>query len=196
VLWAKWAIGGLSGSRVLAFATWRGLLVHALELAPPGGLHLEFGVYRGETINFLSSLNGNAWFGFDSFDGLPSGWTGRLPKGAFTTRGELPPVRPNVTLIKGWFADSLPRFSREHQGTHASFVHIDCDLYTSTKVVLSELTCSIMPGTVIVFDEYVTVRPDDEARALREWLKRTRYRLEYIGCSADGSVAIRILPKP
>ncbi|MEJ2564948.1 MAG: hypothetical protein P8164_01615 [Gammaproteobacteria bacterium] len=34
-------------------------------------------------------------------------------------------------------------------------MNIDCDLYSISKTVLDSLAPSIVPGTVIVFDEYV-----------------------------------------
>ena len=38
--------------------------------------------------------------------------------------------------------------------TLASFIHIDCDLYSSTKTVLTLLAPAIRTGTVLVFDEW------------------------------------------
>ena len=47
-------------------------------------------------------------YGFDSFEGLPDAWIPGFPKGYFDMKGSLPPVAPNVQLIKGWFDETLP----------------------------------------------------------------------------------------
>src|SRR6267143_5881073 len=47
------------------------LLEAAMEQVEIQGLYCEFGVYRGETLNFIASLVIGEVHGFDSFDGLP-----------------------------------------------------------------------------------------------------------------------------
>src|SRR5450432_5940 len=94
---------------------------------PLPGLCLEFGVYRGSSINLIASLMAGVVHGFDSFEGLPENWREGHEAGTFSLPS-LPSVRDNVVLIKGWFQDTLPPFLEEHRGT-VSFVHVDCDLY-------------------------------------------------------------------
>lgn len=73
------------------------------------GLFLEFGVYQGGTINFLSSiLKEKTFYGFDSFKGLPENWDNIVPAGHFKT--EIPNVNGNVNLIVGWFDQTLDSF--------------------------------------------------------------------------------------
>ena len=62
-------------------------------------------------------------------------------------------MRSNVALHKGWFADTLPNFVKDHN-EKVAFVHVDCDLYSSTKTIFEFLADTIGPGTVILFDEY------------------------------------------
>jgi predicted O-methyltransferase YrrM len=155
------------------------ILSHAARLAPAEGLVLEFGVAGGATINYLAELpelRERRIFGFDSFCGLPERW-GPYAKGHFAQKRP-PAVVCNVELVIGFFAETLPVFlalhpgppgqQREHPG-NVSLVHCDADLYASTKTVLELLTDRIVPGTIIVFDEYY-VEPDHEQRAFREWL--------------------------
>jgi hypothetical protein len=85
------------------------LLGAAINLAKKDGLFIEFGVYSGKTINFISSKIDNTIYGFDSFEGLPEDWRDGYEKGHFKME-KLPEVRENVKLIKGWFDETLPQF--------------------------------------------------------------------------------------
>lgn len=159
------------------------------------GLLLEFGVFTGNSINFISEYHPTRLvYGFDSFTGLPENWT-IDPKGKYSLCGELPAVRSNVRLIKGWFDETLPSFVREHEET-CSFIHIDCDLYSSAKTVLDQLREKIVPGTVIVFDEYFNYPgwQQHEYRAFMEFTEMYQIKFEYIGyCKNGPQVAVRIL---
>lgn len=150
----------------------------------PGTLWLEFGVASGNTINYISQFTNDRVFGFDSFEGLPEKWRDGFDKGAFSRGGEFPPVRDNVTLVKGWFSDTLPGFlaSTDKQ---ISFMHIDCDLYSSTKCILNLVKTRMTDDCIIVFDELVNYTGYDgdtgELRALFEYVIENDLSVEYIG---------------
>ena len=161
------------------------------------GQVLEFGVATGRTLNhFARCLPGKTVYGFDGFDGLPEDWTSRMPRGFFK-RKRLPCVRHNCTLVVGWFDKTLPGFVKEHQEPLA-LLHVDCDLYSSTVTVLEELKSQIVPGTVIVFDEYINY-PGwqlDEFKAWQEFVERYNIKYQYIGyVSRHQKVAVRVLDR-
>lgn len=191
-MWVQWEAVGLSGSTVPCYRSRLTLLEAAAQIAPADGLWLEFGVFQGESINHLARLHRRQIFGFDSFEGLPSEWGGRYARGTFSTAGKVPVVADNVVLIKGWFTETLPAFLRARGPFTASFVHVDSDLYESASLVLTALSERIVPGTVIVFDEYTRILRDDEFRAFREYLASSGHEFRYVGCSAIGSVAVQI----
>jgi hypothetical protein len=190
---AKWGVLGLpSRSAPLARDRFE-LLDLALAQAPLTGLRLEFGVFQGESINWIARASDAPVHGFDSFQGLPEFWK-PLPvtqKSGFDVGGRLPPVAPNVTLHRGWFHETLPPFVREHPEAVA-FLHVDCDLYSSTRTVFDHLTDRLQTGTVIVFDEFCGMMPDDEARAWREVVRRRRISSRWLGCALNGSVALQV----
>lgn len=158
------------------------LLSYAVSMIKVEGLILEFGVYEGETINVIASmLKNKTVFGFDSFEGLPETWRFGFEKGTFAIN-KLPKVRGNVILIKGWFDETLPEF-REKHNQQISFIHIDCDLYSSTKVVFDSLGDKITPGTIIVFDEFFNYPAwrEGEYKAFSEFVKERNIKFEYIG---------------
>jgi hypothetical protein len=97
-------------------------------------------------------------------------------------------------LVVGWFDQTLPGFVKKHQDPIA-LLHVDCDLYSSTVTILNNLKDQIVPGTVIVFDEYINY-PGwqlDEFKAWQEHIKAWGIKYEYIGrVSRHQKVAIRI----
>ena len=118
----------------------------------PNTLWLEFGVNRGATINYIAGFTKGDVHGFDSFVGLPEYWRPGFDKGAFNQNKILPKVKDNVHLHKGWFNETLPPFIAS-QGKKVSFLHLDGDLYSSTKIVFDELKDVFATDCVVVFDE-------------------------------------------
>lgn len=171
------------------------LLARAFSLAKfdQNQLVLEFGVFSGRTINHLASLARVKVYGFDSFEGLPERWRSGFPQGFFKV-DSLPRVKPNVELVKGLFNDTLPAFIQAHPEP-VGFLHIDCDLYSSTQVIFAMLRERIGPGCVIVFDEYFNYPgwQDGEFKAFHEFLDATGLSYRYIGyCKVGEQVALLI----
>ncbi|CAB5221568.1 Macrocin-O-methyltransferase [uncultured Caudovirales phage] len=151
------------------------------------GLYLEFGVYKGDSIKKLSNLTNNTFYGFDSFEGLPEKWRDGSPAGTFKCS---PPhhleEEANIKLVVGLFNETLEPFLETHK-ENVAFVHIDCDLYSSTKYIFDTLESRIKPGTVILFDELYHYPEWElhEYKAFVEFLDRTGYKASPIGC--DGA---------
>lgn len=159
---------------------------------------MEFGVRKGETVNLIAEAFPNKFiYGFDSFEGLPEDWRYDsrfdLQKGAFNLNGYLPPVRKNVRLIKGWFNETLPEFVKSHPEPCA-FIHVDCDIYSSTKTIFDNLKNQIVSGTVIAFDEYFNYpgRQQGEYKALMEFVAENNLEFEYIARTNFSQVAVKI----
>ncbi|MBU6418289.1 MAG: class I SAM-dependent methyltransferase [Proteobacteria bacterium] len=167
----------------------------ALSRAPKEGLVLEFGVAKGASLRNLAAQTPRQVHGFDSFGGLPEAWSGTKEQaGAFTQKGKLPKVPPNVVLHSGWFDQTLPPFLAAEAGSVA-FLHVDCDIYTSTVTIFTALRDRIAPGTVILFDEYFNYPGwrAHEYKAFQEFIAATGLSYEYLGFSAEkGHVAVRI----
>lgn len=153
------------------------------------GAFIEMGVCTGKTINFVAALNPEQriW-GFDSFDGLPEQWARpdiAVPQGTFRVNvdGWMPPVLHNVSLVKGMFHETLPPFKEQVlKSTPIAFLHVDCDIYASTKEIFDQLADNIVPGTVIVFDEFYNYpgAEEHEFKAFQEFLDRTGKKADYI----------------
>ena len=179
------------------FKTRKELFEHCLNAIDHPGLHLEFGTYKGNSINILAKLRPQQkFYGFDSFEGLPETWTMGCRTGAFSIQGKLPPTRENVELIKGFFDQTLSPFVELHKTERVAFLHIDCDLYSSTKTILQTLLPMITKGTVICFDEFYNYPEweEGEYKAFIEFTEAHHIQFEYLGYIRMGSqVAVKIL---
>jgi O-methyltransferase len=134
--------------------------------------------------------------GFDTFSGLPGDddqFHPRWKAGSFGTNylynhpflGLNQPITPEAIraiftacglaapeLEVGNFADVLPRVIPAKYAK-AALVHIDSDLYSSAKEVLTAVEPILQDGTIVCFDDWFMYRgnPDQgEARAFREFL--------------------------
>lgn len=155
----------------------------ARELGAARVLYLEFGVHRGESIaRWAELLRGPdcRLVGFDSFEGLPEDWTLADKKGTFSTGGHAPAIAdPRVSFVKGWFDETVPTFPLP---PHERLVlHLDADLYSSTRTVLTALEAAIVPGTYLLFDEFSD--RNHELRAFEEfWAARPDWKFRLVGC--------------
>lgn len=162
------AVAALPGPRPLALLHTADTLRAAVALAKRAGPTVELGVRFGASARVLIAAGAVPFIGFDSFDGLPEAWHG-VPQGAYSTRGARPELGPQAQLEAGWFSASVPRWVEAH-GAPLRLVHIDCDLYSSTRDGLGALAPLVQPGTILAFDDYFG-NPhweEDEHRAFLE----------------------------
>jgi hypothetical protein len=166
----------------------------ALTQAPDtGGLALEFGVYEGTTLKAIAAAReGRNVYGFDSFEGLPEHWRNGFPAGTFAV--PRPPEVPGAELVVGWFDDTLGPFLAEHP-EHVDFLHVDCDLYASTRTVLNLVGPRLRPGSIVVFDEFFNFPgwQRHEYRAWCEYVERTGLGFDYLAYTYDNEqVVLRV----
>ena len=178
------------GDRTRFFSCGFATLNRGLEAAHLDGLVLEFGVLFGLSINHIAQRCAAPVYGFDSFEGLPEAW-GHNPAGAYSAKGELPEVEKNVTLFKGWFEDTLPNFISHHRDP-IRFMNIDCDIYSSTRTVMTAFASQISAGAVLVFDEYLCTAQwrEDEYRAFQEAVEENGWRYEYLAFNLFSKQAV------
>ena len=171
------------------------LLRSALARAPADGLVLEFGVEKGLSITCLGQSTSRDVHGFDSFRGLPEDWAGTAEtRGAFDRNGKLPKVPKNVALHVGLFDATLPAFLATTD-KNAALIHVDCDIYSSTRTIFELLGPRIVSGTVIVFDEYFNYPGwrQHEYKAFQEFIALSRQRYTYLAYAGEkGHVAVLI----
>jgi len=170
------------------------------QTAGAGKLWMEFGVFQGSStkriVDRLRELTHGAegmLFGFDSFDGLPEAWLkgyeekfGHYEPGSFNY-SHAPFHDPQVSWVKGWFNESVPRFlnSVHSKSGEITFMHLDADLYSSTASVLHDLAPKIGPECIMVFDDLVNYPAyrEGELKALWEFFSLTRRPLKVVGAT-------------
>jgi len=155
--------------------------------------YLEFGVFRGYSINYFSQFVKNI-YGFDSFEGLKEDWKGSSEMfGSFDLSGNIPKLNKNVSTVKGWVQDTLPNFLKENN-PKINFIHMDMDTYETTKFVLSSLKPYISKKCIILFDELYNFPGWEvgEYKALQEVFNENEY--EFLAFSKiKTQVVIQIL---
>lgn len=131
-------------------------------------------------------------FGFDNFKGFPEldqkdgredPKTNKIP-GGFDSSPFLDilkeaigifdsdrfiPHKPRVILVEGDITETLPEFIETRPGLRLSLIHIDCDIYQPSKIGLELLWPRLVPGGVLVLDDY-SIRPwEGESAAVDEY---------------------------
>jgi hypothetical protein len=71
-------------------------------------------------------------------------------------------------------------------------INIDCDIYSSTKTIFSLLVDRIIPGTAIIFDEFVANPTwlEGEFRAFKEAVDLNDWEYEYLGFSLNSKQGV------
>ena len=134
-------------------------------------LFLEFGVMDGRSARYISAhYNENKinykGFGFDSFEGLPAEadmeatneiWKKGQFKSSVSVEELQKEFKDKITLVPGWFDETLNDETLSlFKGMKAGLVHIDCDIYSSSKTVLKWLVDNdlLVEGTLIMYDDW------------------------------------------
>jgi hypothetical protein len=99
---------------------------------------------------------------FDSFQGLPEPHQSKdsgYAKGSFASDYDALAARiaelglsGEITLHRGWFADTVPPFLNTN--SKVSLLHIDCDLYASTMDSFPPLYARVPMGGAVVLDDF------------------------------------------
>ena len=130
------------------------------------GDFVELGVFKGHTTAFVAEYLGfqnspKTWFLYDTFEGIPEdqldeGW-GDNNVAAYSESFDFEEVRtrfatyPNIRIIKG----RVPEILAEESPDKIAFLHMDLNNATAEVQALDILSDRIVPGGIIVFDDYV-----------------------------------------
>ena len=189
-------------------------LIQLLEstLSLPGDV-IECGVYRGASLMQIAHAikthhSDKRVFGLDSFEGFPEDsvsatdlsvgrWLSRLQKKfrfCADTPGHLRMIADafdlNIELVQGYFCNTLPGV----QDRSYCFIHLDVDLYQSYKECLEGLYDRLVPGGVIVFDEWECEKWPGGTLAIKEFFSNLPEKVQTTSDRKDPANYVRKLP--
>ena len=82
----------------------------------------------------------------------------------------------NLNLIKGNVFDTLPSYLEANPETRIALLHLDMDVKEPTDFVLKLLYDRVVPGGIIIFDDYNAVA--GETASVDEFVKKYQLKLE------------------
>ncbi|WP_243393870.1 class I SAM-dependent methyltransferase [Mycobacterium ahvazicum] len=176
------------------------LLYEASGLAGPAlgdsdELILDLGVWIGWSTRLISDASDRMVYGFDSFEGLVEDWKLEdhvVKRGTFSLSdpfaqrfmqdtgvtfhdGVPDALGRKVQFIKGSTYDTLAPFLADRPNAPIRLFHMDLDTYESCLHALETCKEHFVPGSILVFDEYLVT--NGEMRAFFEF--QSRYELEW-----------------
>jgi hypothetical protein len=177
------------------------------QILPLPGIIVQCGVRWGGDLVTLLSLRGiyepynysRRILGFDTFSGL-KGCTEKDQGSWVVADGQynvvanyaetlaeilaahegLAPLShiPKHELFIGDVMDTLPKFEECYPGEQIALLYLDMDIYQPTKFVLERSIERLMPGSIVVFDEFGDRRFPGEAQAYRELAARCHLQMQ------------------
>lgn len=129
-----------------------------LAAASPPGCWVEVGVYKAGSAAALyqvAQVQGRDLHLFDTFTGTPwnvDGLDKHLVDREFATEATPDLIRafmPEARLHIGVYPDTHPDDLHD-----VAFVHCDCDQYQSYRAVIDNLWPLVVPGGIMLFDDY------------------------------------------
>ena len=145
------------------------------------GDFVELGVFRGHTTLFCAELVGfrdwpKTWWLYDTFEGIPAdqldaGWAEKNDAAYGPEMFSFEEVRdrlahiPNIRVIKG----RVPEVLDQQLPEAISFLHMDMNNATAEIAALEKVFDRIVPGGVIVFDDYMWAAARTQYLAEKAW---------------------------
>lgn len=175
------------------------------EIEGVKGDYLEFGVYEGTSLlgavsywKKLRSPYKRRFYGFDSFRGMRPAKGDEHPFYTtfdFSTDYRIIRKRfasfPEVSLVPGFFSETLRPSAKAYGIKRAGIVMVDCDLYSAAKEVFSFVAPVTQQGTIFVLDDYYNYRGDPKKgvrAAFEEFLKKEHVSVEQMSTYGIGGV--------
>ena len=146
-----------------------------LEITHPGDTGRRvYGIDSFEGLTDFSEKDGQETAGSVPADRQQGGWSagpveGELMSLAALFNADNILARERIKIIKGRVQAALGPLLEGTPGLRFSLVHFDMDLYEPTKYALDAVWDYIVPGGLLVFDEYAVMPWEGETRAVDEF---------------------------
>lgn len=167
---------------------WLGEKINTLK----EGTMVECGVARGGTIAFCHKENPNFnIFGLDSWDAMPEitdkddqgkckKWVGSrwgTMQDVYDTYKFIGASTENLTLIKGYFSDSIPK--NIHLFEDIDILRLDCDFYEPITYCLEMLYDKVKVGGFVILDDWHFNQSGVQS-AVNEFLDKRNLKVNFV----------------
>ena len=163
------------------------------------GAFVECGIFKGPSFarfamfrHLFETDETRALVGFDIFGKFPeTAYEGdKAPRAQFITSAgdesiSLEQLRSvlaqkgcgkNVVLVPGDICQTVPAYANEHPELRIALLHLDVDIYEPSSVVMNVLAPRVVPGGVIILDDYGIV--PGATKAVDDYLAGRRERIQ------------------
>jgi hypothetical protein len=143
-----------------------------------------FDTFSGFPEDSISDLDGEDERVTSGYYAVPEGYSSKLAR----LLEHYASGRIAINLINGDVSKSVPKLVVDQPASQIALAYFDLDLYQPTADVLDAIVSRLMPGSVVVFDEYGFAKLPGETIALRERLRLRFRRLPWTSWLAYGIV--------
>ena len=187
--------------------------LYKMSLGLPGHI-VECGVFKGVSFvrwAMFRELYENAWarklIGFDTFGAFPEAgyepdkakleaWLDKAGNQSIS-RAQLQDVlaRKGITtgveLVEGDVRETIPAYLESNPGLRISLLNLDTDIYEPAKVILELLYPRIVPGGILILDDYAVF--PGENKAVEEYFAGQNVKLEKLPFSMTPSFLMKTI---
>jgi len=187
-------------------------------IIPVPGVIMEFGTWWGQNLVMFENLRAiyepfnktRRIIGFDTFSGY-TGFTDKDTPGDVVDAGgyrvtadykpylqELLAVHESCNvlghlhgrhqLVAGDVTETAPRYFQDHPETIVALAYFDMALYGPTRAALEAIRPHLVPGSVVLLDEFTWSEAPGEAIAFKEVFRDARYAIRRSRYTAERAI--------
>ncbi len=189
-------------------------------ILPIPGIIMEFGTWWGQNLVMFENLRAiyepfnktRRILGFDTYQGY-AGFSDKDRPGLIISEGghaanlEYPAylrellevhegnnvmghLRRRHDVIVGDVSDKVPAYFNDHPETVVALAYFDMELYEPTKAALLAIRPHLMPGSVILLDEFTWSDAPGEAIAFKEVFRDASYSIRRSRYTAERAIIV------
>lgn len=102
------------------------------------------------------------------------------------------PYKARIVLVKGDIEETVPQYVKQNPGLRISLLHFDADLYRPTLIGLEHLWSLVVPGGLVLFDEYGIPPWEGESKAVDEFFAGKQVEIKRLDwCPNPGGYIVK-----
>ena len=185
--------------------------LYKMSLGLPGDI-VECGVFKGVSFvrwamfrDLFENSAARKIIGFDTFNEFPEPeyehdkaklktWLANagsksISRDQLRSVLEYKGITEGIELVKGNILETISEYLKKNQGLRISLLNLDTDIYEPAAVILDQLYERIVPGGVLILDDYAVF--PGENKAVEEFFANRDVRIEKLTFSMTPSYMIK-----